>query len=426
MSRRKKNKTPAGLRIFEGSSIFEAYSKLKRELGNDAVILSTKTLKRGGILGFWGQKVIQITASDEVKIPSRLKNAEADEAPKQNSASPRAMVKSAQSTSSPLYSGPIRASSAPLSEANINVATSIGPTSSAYDDFKAELGEIRRMIQDIQNEGNYKMWPDLPPEFQKAYEKLQSFNIADDIARALIHRWKGHYPDYQKGQKVDIRLLENFIAEMLIPAGPIRLKQGAGPTVVMLVGPTGVGKTTSIAKLAAKFKIQDHQRVALITIDTYRIAAVEQLKTYADLIGVPLKVVSEVHELKAAIKSFGDRDLILIDSAGRSPRSLEKMAELRAYVDAAQADELHLVCSTSVSSDVMKDTLERYSNFPVNKLLLTKLDETVHYGMILSIISKMQTPIGYLATGQEVPDDIEVATQKRLSRLILNLDKIDA
>ena len=443
MSRRKKNKIPAGLRIFEGSSIFEAYSKLKRELGNDAVILSTKSLKRGGILGFWGQKVIQITASDEVKIPSRLKNTAEVESPKQGAANQRAALKSAQATNSALVSGNVSPSSA-LSSASgsANSATlsalanvkwqgaqgsaSAMPTSSAYDDFKAELGEIRRMIQDIQNEGNYKMWPDLPPEFQKAYEKLQSFNIADDIARALIHRWKGHYPDYQKGQKVDIRLLENFIAEMLIPAGPIRLKQGSGPTVVMLVGPTGVGKTTSIAKLAAKFKIQDHQRVALITIDTYRIAAVEQLKTYADLIGVPLKVVSEVQELKTAIKSFADRDLILIDSAGRSPRSLEKMAELRDYVEAAQADELHLVCSTSVSSDVMKDTLERYSNFPVNKLLLTKLDETVHYGMILSIISKMQTPIGYLATGQEVPDDIEVATQKRLSRLILNLDKIDA
>jgi flagellar biosynthesis protein FlhF len=401
MNRRKKNKVPAGLRIFEGSSIFEAYSKLKRELGNDAVILSTKNIKRGGILGFWGQKVIQITASDDVKAPSRSRTPETP-LPKKAEVVPKAPVETPQ--------------------AQMDLTSPTLP----FNDFKQELAEIRRMIQDIQNEGHHKMWPDLPPQFQKAYEKLQSFNISDDIARALIHRWKSHYPDYQKGQKVDIRLLEGYIEEMLVPGGPIRFRTDGQPTVVMLVGPTGVGKTTSIAKLAARFKIQEHKRVALITIDTYRIAAVEQLKTYADLIGLPLKVISEAQDLKAAIKSFSDRDLILIDSAGRSPRSVEKMNELKNFVEAAQADELHLVCSTSVSSDVMKDTLDRYANFPVNKLLLTKLDETVHYGMILSIISKMQNPIGYLATGQEVPDDIEVASQKRLSRLILNLDRIDA
>jgi flagellar biosynthesis protein FlhF len=194
----------------------------------------------------------------------------------------------------------------------------------------------------------------------------------------------------------------------------------------MFVGPTGVGKTTSIAKLAAQFKIREHKRVALITIDTYRIAAVEQLKTYADLIGVPLKVVDDGDALKKAVKSFSDRDLILIDSAGRSPRSEEKMNELNAYVEAAAPDELHLVCSVSVSNDVLKDTLERYQNFPVTKLMLTKLDEAVHYGVILSIISKTQKPIGYMTTGQEVPDDIEIASQERLSRLILKLDEVHA
>jgi flagellar biosynthesis protein FlhF len=124
------------------------------------------------------------------------------------------------------------------------------------------------------------------------------------------------------------------------------------------------------------------------------------------------------------VESFSDRDIVFIDSAGRSPRNAEKMKELREFVEASGADELHLVLSVSVGSDVMRDTLERYGDFPVQKLLLTKLDEAVHYGVILSIIARMQKPIGYLTIGQEVPDDIELATQGRLSRLILGLDKV--
>ena len=119
-----------------------------------------------------------------------------------------------------------------------------------------------------------------------------------------------------------------------------------------------------------------------------------------------------------------DKDLVLIDTAGRSPRNTERMKDLHEFVKIGKPDELHLVMSVSVNNDVLKDTMQRFAAFPIHKLLLTKLDESIHYGIILSIISKTQKPIGYLTTGQEVPDDIEVATSRRLARLILNLDKI--
>jgi flagellar biosynthesis protein FlhF len=390
-----------GVRIFEGTSIFEAYSKLKRSLGEDAVILSTKHIKKGGMLGIGGKKFIQITASEPSPHAQHRISKNVSSAPKAVSQKGLTSHKtlSPQETSSTITSP------------------------DAMLSFQSDLKEIRQMIQDMQEHSNYKVWPDLPQEFQKAYEKLQKFNIADDIATALIHRWKGHYPNYKKGEKVDVRLLEKYIGEMLIPAGPIQLKT-KGPTTVMLVGPTGVGKTTSIAKLAARYKIQQKKSVGLITIDTYRIAAVEQLRTYADLIGVPLKVIDSPKELQEAVQAFSDKDLILIDSAGRSPRHTEKMNELHQYVHAANADELHLVLSMSVGADVMADTLKRYQEFSVSKLLFTKLDEAVNYGAILGIIHKTQKPIGYITTGQEVPDDIEVVSQERLARLILHLDKI--
>ena len=418
------SKGQSSIRMYEAPTIFEAYTRLKQDLGESAVIISTRTIKKGGILGFWGQKLVQITASDKTRhAPKRIIKNEGGQ-----SASSQLFKRtySPQAATKPLPTAPSLVTNRLTQDNNgsenlIDLVTNKAANQSPSE-FKEEIGEIRKMIQEIQSAGRYRHWPDLPPEFQKAYEKLQSLNIHEDISRALIHRWRDNYPDYKKGDRVDITKLGNYIEDMLVPAGKIVFNKNK-PTIVMLIGPTGVGKTTSIAKLAATYKIREEKSVALITVDTYRIAAVEQLRTYADLIGVPVKVVSSSNDLKSAIDSFNDKELILIDSAGRSPRNKEKMDELKSFVKAAMADELHLVLSTSVNNDVIQDTMERFKDFPVTKLMLTKLDEAVHFGMILSIISKTQKPIGYITTGQEVPDDIEIATRKRLSRLILNLDK---
>jgi flagellar biosynthesis protein FlhF len=410
---------PSSIRMYEAPTIFEAYTRLKQDLGESAVILSTRTIKKGGILGFWGQKVVQITASEKTRhAPKRIvKNDLNDNGSAQ-------LVKRNYSpvATKPLPTSPIPKPSIEKIDTNgtkPEIKPAVVTTSS---DLKEEISEIRHMIEEIQSAGRYRHWPDLPAEFKKAYDKLQSLNIHEDISRALIHRWRSHYPDFKKGDRVDIKLLESYIEDMLVPAGSIVFKENQ-PTTVMLIGPTGVGKTTSIAKLAASYKIREEKNVGLITVDTYRIAAVEQLRTYADLIGVPIKVVSSSSDLKGAIDNFQDKDLILIDSAGRSPRNKEKMKELNEFVKTANVDELHLVLSTSVNNDVIQDTMDRFKDFQINKVMLTKLDEAVHFGMILSIIAKTQKPIGYITTGQEVPDDIEVATGRRLARLILNLDK---
>lgn len=413
------------LRTFEAPTIFEAYTRLKQELGEDAVIISTKNIKKGGILGFWGQKVVQITATNKPRQAAKRMKKESSASTTaatlkrtyQNSAPPLPLKKEFQNKENG------KQDTLQTTQVAVHSISKQLEASTTSSDLKAEIAEIRKMFQEIQSAGRYRHWPNLPPEFQKAYEKLQSFNIHEDIARALIHRWRDQYPDYKKGDRVDVSLLEHYISEMLVPAGPIQLNKNRA-TTVMFIGPTGVGKTTSIAKLAALHKIREEKKVALITVDTYRIAAVEQLRTYADLIGVPFKVVSTPAELQSAVQSFKDKDLIMVDSAGRSPRNKEKMKELHDFVQAANADETHLVLSTSVNNDVIQDTMDRFKDFNVSKLLLTKLDEAVHYGMILSIISKTQKPIGYITVGQEVPDDIEVASTKRLSRLILNLDKV--
>lgn len=403
---------PKLMRI-EAPTIFEAYTKLKRSLGESAVILKTRTYKKGGVFGIGGQKMVEIIASTGMQVPARPVRAV-----RENAALKKAY---GLNTASPTVSASNNGAPTPTPTAQAPVARV--PENGFAEDFKRELAELRVMVQAIHDSGRLRHWPELPAEFQKAFQKLQVLNIHEDIARALIHRWKSHYPDYKKGDRVEVSLIERYVSEMIVPAGPIRIL-GEKTTVAMLVGPTGVGKTTTIAKLAARYKLKEGLDVAFITIDTYRIAAIEQLRTYAELIGVPLKVVSTPQDMSAALDFFSDKDLVLIDTAGRSQRNRDRMEDLKQFVEASHPDELHLVVSSNIHNDVMQDTLDRFGGYDVNKLILTKLDETAHCGIVLSVVSKAALPISYITTGQEVPDDIEVVESARMARLILGLDKI--
>jgi flagellar biosynthesis protein FlhF len=180
-----------------------------------------------------------------------------------------------------------------------------------------------------------------------------------------------------------------------------------------------VGKTTTIAKLAAKLKLDENRKVGLITIDTYRIAAVDQLKKYADIIGSPLKVVASPEDLRQAVASMRDCDFVLIDTAGRSPRDSLKLNELKAFLTAAEPDEVHLVLSTVVSRGSLDLAIEKFSNVRADKVIFTKLDEASHVGAMLGVVRSIGKPLSYITIGQDVPADIEVARGKRLAQLIL-------
>ncbi len=189
-----------------------------------------------------------------------------------------------------------------------------------------------------------------------------------------------------------------------------------------LVGPTGVGKTTTIAKLAANYRLKEKRRVGLITVDTYRIAAVEQLRTYADIIDLPMQVVSTPREMREAVGRMDDLDMILLDTAGRSPKDEVRIQELRAFLTEADADEVHLVLSSVASARVLEQTAERFAAVGTTALILTKLDEATGLGNILPLVRTSRLPLSYLTNGQNVPDDIEVAESMRVARLILGME----
>lgn len=192
------------------------------------------------------------------------------------------------------------------------------------------------------------------------------------------------------------------------------------PRVIALVGPTGVGKTTTVAKLAATCKLRHGRRVGLITSDTYRIAAVEQLRTYAGIIGLPLKVANTPDEMAQAIEGFASMDVIIADTAGRSQHDARRLDELKAFIGAAAPDETHLVLASTVGDTVMRRTAERFKPLGPDRCILTKLDEAVCTGQIAGLTGRIGLPLSFVTVGQEVPDDIEPARADRLARLALD------
>ncbi|MEM9372609.1 MAG: flagellar biosynthesis protein FlhF [Planctomycetota bacterium] len=192
------------------------------------------------------------------------------------------------------------------------------------------------------------------------------------------------------------------------------------PRVISLIGPTGVGKTTTVAKLAAACKLRHGKRVGLITSDTYRIAAVEQLRTYAGIIGLPIKVVMTPEEMSAAIDSLRAMDVIIVDTAGRSQHDGKRLEELRAFIDAASPDETHLVLSSTVGNRVLERTTEKFGPLSPDRVILTKLDEAVCTGHLTGLTARLGLPLSFVTVGQEVPDDIEPARADRLARLALD------
>jgi flagellar biosynthesis protein FlhF len=192
------------------------------------------------------------------------------------------------------------------------------------------------------------------------------------------------------------------------------------PFTMALVGPTGVGKTTTVAKIAAAYRLRQGRAVGLITLDTYRIAAVEQLRVYAEIIGVPMQVARSQEELRQILEDMSDLDVVLIDTAGRSQKDVDRILDLRQWLDVAQPHEIHLVLASTASRSVLMNEAEEFSAVGIDRVVLTKLDEAVSFGMLVEVIHSIGKNLSFLTTGQEVPDHIETARSSRLAELMFD------
>jgi flagellar biosynthesis protein FlhF len=380
---------------------------VKTEMGAEAVILHTRTVQRRRWMGLRRRETVEITAGIGLNVQSR---------------GIRRPVGSAASTQAP-KTRPQREMPAPLRQAPHAPGKDLLETPAANRaimmSISSEVRELRGVLEDLVRRSKRESAPQVPEDLFDHYSHLIQNQVAEELANDLVRQLQAYRPEQlQQGDFVREKLTEQV--ERMIPAtGAIQRKKQTGPHVVALIGPTGVGKTTTLAKIAANLQIRENRRVGLITIDTYRIAAIDQLRKYAELIRAPLKAVNSAEDLRAAVEAMRDCEFILIDTAGRSPSDTMKLNELKDFLDAAAPDEVHLVLSSTASQQCIERAVERFGQVRVDKIIFTKLDEAVHVGVVLNVVRKVNKALSYVTTGQNVPDDIEVGRGSKLAQMLL-------
>ncbi|MFI5377748.1 MAG: flagellar biosynthesis protein FlhF [Tepidisphaerales bacterium] len=386
------------MRTFSASTMVEALNKVKAELGSDAIIMHTRTYTRRRWLGLRSQEIVEVTAGNGVKAYR-----------------PRASAPAPRPAARPVTNPPADTASA---------ARTLLQTPAASSAFmlglQSEVVTLKTAVMELVRETRAAKTPNVPEELFDHYLQLIRSQVEQQLAADLIRDLRSTLrPEHLKNESFVRDRLAERIEKLLPTTGPIVRTKTVGPHVAALIGPTGVGKTTTIAKLAATLKLREGRRVGLVTIDTYRIAAVDQLKKYADILGSPLRVVSSPDDMVAAIQSMNDCEFVLIDTAGRSPSDTLKLNELRGFLTAARTDEVHLVLSSTASQECIERAIERFSQVRVDKIIFTKLDEAVHVGVVFNVIRKVNKALSYITTGQDVPDHIEVGHGRSLAQLII-------
>ncbi len=263
-----------------------------------------------------------------------------------------------------------------------------------------ELNEMKQLLASVLATGESKASGGFAGPWAILYKRLVDSEIRSELAADLLEKLRKISPN--PGKNINREFIST-LADSFPASGTESQK------VQIFVGPTGSGKTTTIAKLAAYFSLEKQKRVSLITADTYRIAAVEQLRAFADIVGIDLQVIFTPDEAADALEACRESDIVLIDTAGRSQKNRTHMDELGLFLSAIEPDAVHLVLSAGVKESDLRDMIFRYRKFGINRLVFTKLDETLRLGNVFNVVDECRIPVSYLTFGQSVPDDIETA-----------------
>jgi flagellar biosynthesis protein FlhF len=440
---------PDNIRTFKAATVEDALAQIRREMGHDAVVVETKQIARRSLLPWCtSRQEFEVTAaqkSEKRRSRSKRRSSETQTSATTTPNSRPIAVTLADLRRAAETAGESRATTASATKdlvdriASSASQESITPepspsnlsdvllgtvTPTAASDIEQRLESLQQMIAELGRRTRPRGLVEIPPELFAHYLSLIEADVEDEIARELIAKLQQHAAPGQLAEtSTTTSLLAALIERELRCAEPLIPKQGRRQ-IAMLVGPTGVGKTTTIAKLAGRFGMNGDLRVGLITVDTYRVAAVDQLRTYAEIIDLPMQVVTSPEQLSSALDLFAEFDLVLIDTAGRSPHDDRRLEELKQLVDAAAPDHIYLVLSLAAGAKSLRAAADRFAAVRPTSLVLTKLDEAVGCGVLLSTSRDIALPVTYLTAGQEVPRDIEPANPCRMARLIIGRDQL--
>jgi flagellar biosynthesis protein FlhF len=408
------------VKVFESHEMSTALKMVKETLGPNALILSTRTIRKGG-LGVFGRPVLEVTAA--VDTP-------ASEADFQQPA--RGAVAAGRRPNKPAEPDEIRYRDLWTSRGEDYEAPgedSAGAALRAEDlaPLRQELAELKALIRQTEKPvaacAPTREEPS-PTAGKAGYLKsfqadLAQTGLAAEIVARLVHRADEELTSRQlRSARSRREFFGRLAAELVQVTGPIPTSADQQQRIA-LIGPTGVGKTTTLAKLAADYLERSTGKVALVTIDTYRIAAAEQLRIYGDIMNLPVEVVFTPDQLQSAFARHADKDLILIDTAGRSHRDEPRMEELAAFLGPETGTRNHLVLAAPTRERELEETVRRFGLLPLDSLIFTKLDECGELGSLLNIPIRRQLPISYLTNGQRVPEDLLNARPEMLADLIL-------
>ncbi|SDY71445.1 flagellar biosynthesis protein FlhF [Evansella caseinilytica] len=366
---------------FIAKNMPEAMVKVREELGNDAVILHSKPIETGGFLGFFTKKNVEIIAAIDPdlrkKAPQKRKDTKAGE---------------------PLQ----RAGSLPK-------------------ELTGEIAELKKLMQGFQKQpAADRTTTNYPGHLTGIHQRLLDQEVSEAnrhiIMDHLLKRWYSENGEEQSQETVTKWTVE--------ACQELMDKENYGPFLyekrfLNVVGPTGVGKTTTIAKIAANAVLRDKKKAAFITTDTYRIAAIEQLKTYANILNVPVEVAYSIDDFKAAKEKLKEYDVIFVDSAGRNFRNPVYVEQLGDVIDFNDEMETHLVLSLTSKYSDMKNIVDQFKSVNVDKVIFTKADETTSYGAMLNVYTDFKIGASYITMGQNVPDDIVEASPGKVTDRLL-------
>jgi flagellar biosynthesis protein FlhF len=375
--------------------------KVKQDLGGDAIILFTKKKRKGGLFGWLGTPMIEVTAGVDGSVTSQ--------SPQVETAFP--LKKSVRQAVLEEDDRPVPASG--------RVYARTGER--RQEVFQSELseGKVLAGALSARTTSQSLSKPSLHPDASRLEKNLVRQGVEEELAKSLVQKVDREFSDKgrQRGGGILDLCLKN-ISNLIKVSGPVEVSSGR-TRVVAFIGPTGVGKTTNLVKLASQYALYHRLKVGIITADTYRIGAVEQLKIYRDIIDIPLESANTPEELSGALRRQSDRDLIFFDTAGRSPQNKRQIQDLRSFLDVAKPAETHLVVSATTKNSDLLPIVAKFGLVPVNRFLFTKLDETRSYGTLLNLCANFSIPVSYLATGQNVPNDIELAVSDKIASLVL-------
>lgn len=408
------------IKKFVGKTEEEATEAARKELGNGVVVMNVKTTKKKGFSGVFGGRQVEVTValeedSDSLKAVRReaAKMADPDTAKLQEG------MRAAQTAVN------VMSESSQNIEKKLDSLQTMLVTRFQQEEAKAEQGEERSDTPEGEEKENGGAPDDGSREQEKfirlLYNTMMENEVDEKYANQIVD-------DLEKNRKPNLPfdyILANVYQKMILKFGKAEgiTPAARGPKTLLFMGPTGIGKTTTIAKIASHYSVNERKKVALLTADTYRIAAAEQLRTYANILEAPFRVIYSEEEVKKAISDFKDFDYIFVDTAGHSHQNeelLDKMRQLLKAVSEAGECQTFLVLSATTKYRDLQRIAASYKEVTDYQMIFTKLDETSALGNLMNLRLCVEAPIAYVTFGQNVPDDIEQFNPQKTVKSLLS------